>query len=51
MGQYLDYKKCKCRKKILNKLVGECSENIDENEMTYNMYSIICHIFHNKQKH
>ena len=32
IGEYLDYKNCKCRKKILDKLVGECSENIYENE-------------------
>ena len=32
LGEYLDYKNCKCR----TKLVEECSENIDENEMLYN---------------
>ena len=32
IGEYLDYKNCKCRKKILDKFVGECSENIYENE-------------------
>ena len=36
IGEYLDYKNCKCRKKIIDKLVGECTENIDENEMLYN---------------
>ena len=36
IGEYLDYKNCKCRKKIIDKLVEECSENIDENEMLYN---------------
>ena len=34
--EYLDYKNCKCRKKIIDKLVEECSENIDGNEMLYN---------------
>ena len=34
--EYLDYKNCKCRKKIFDKLVEECSENIDGNEMLYN---------------
>ena len=29
-GEYLDYKNCKCRKKIADKLVEECTENIDE---------------------
>ena len=27
---YLDYENCKCRKKLVNKLVEECTENIDE---------------------
>ena len=34
--EYLDYKNCKCRKIIIDKLVEECSENIDGNEMFYN---------------
>ena len=36
--QYLDYKDCKCRKKLIDQLVEECSENIDENEMIHNGY-------------
>ena len=36
IGEYLDYKNCRCRKKIIEKLVEECSENIDGNEMLYN---------------
>ena len=32
IGEYLDYKNCKCRKRILDKLVEECSENIYKNE-------------------
>ena len=28
IGEYLDYKNCKCREKIIDKLVEECSENI-----------------------
>ena len=36
IGEYLDYKNCKCGKKIIDKLVEECSENIDGNEMLYN---------------
>ena len=40
IGEYLDYKNCKCRRKIVGRLVEECieecSENIDENEMIYN---------------
>ena len=34
--EYLDYENCKCREKTVNKLVEECSENIDENEMIFN---------------
>ena len=30
IGEYLDYKICKCRKKLADKLVEECTENIDE---------------------
>ena len=28
--KYLDYVNCKCRKRLIDKLVEECSENIDE---------------------
>ena len=42
VGQYLDYKNCKCRKKPVDKLVEECSENIDGNEMIYNDYEKVC---------
>ena len=34
--EYLDYKNCKCRNKIVDKLVKECSKDIDGNEMLYN---------------
>ena len=30
VGEYLDYKNCKCKKKLADKLVGKCTENIDE---------------------
>ena len=36
LGEYLDYKNCKCRKKLTDKSVEECSENIDGNKMLYN---------------
>ena len=32
VGEYLDYENCKCRKRLIDKLVEECSENIDGNE-------------------
>ena len=34
--EYLDYQNCKCRKRLIDKLVEECSENIDGYEMIYN---------------
>ena len=32
--QYLDYENCKCRKRLVDKLVEECNENIDETKLT-----------------
>ena len=46
IGQYLNYKNCKCRKKLIDELVKECSENINGNEMihnaTFNDYGKVC---------
>ena len=44
IGKYLDYKNCKCKKKIVEKLLEECSGNIDRNEMIYNksLNAIVC---------
>ena len=36
VGECLDHKNCKCRNKLVNKLIEECIENIDANEMIYN---------------
>ena len=33
VGEYLDYENYKCRKRLIDKLVEECSENIDEKEI------------------
>ena len=30
IGEYLDYENCKCRKKLVDKLVEECTETADE---------------------
>ena len=30
VGEYLDYENCKCRKKLVDKLVKECTEDVDE---------------------
>ena len=41
VGLYLDYKNCKCWKKIIIRLVEECSENIDGNEMIYDYEKVL----------
>ena len=60
--EYLDYKNCKCRNKLVDKLVQELSENMDGNKMLHNetliviplnYYKIVCnfcttYILHNK---
>ena len=33
IGEYLDYWNCKCRKKLVNKLIEECTENIQETKL------------------
>ena len=30
ISEYLDYENCKCRERLVDKLVDECDENIDE---------------------
>ena len=46
VGEYLDYKNCKCRKRLIDKLVERCRENIDGNKViydsTFNDYRTIC---------
>ena len=34
IGEYLDYKNCKCRKRLVNKLTDESNETIDEEKPT-----------------
>ena len=36
VGEYLDYENCKCRKKFVDKLVNECSENVEEAKLVMN---------------
>ena len=33
IGEYLDYSSCKCRKKLIDPLVEECTKNIDETKL------------------
>ena len=51
IGEYLYYKTCKCRKRIIGKLVKERNENINENEtidvvplnvIPLNVYKKVC---------
>ena len=45
VGEYLDYENSKSRKRLFDKLVEECSENIDENKLvsvTLNDYKSVC---------
>ena len=32
-GEYLDYEKCKCRKRLIDKLIKECNEDIEETSL------------------
>ena len=36
IGEYLNYKNCKCRKKLVDALIEECTENIDELKINEN---------------
>ena len=33
IGEYLDYENCKCRKKLVDRLIEECTENIEETRL------------------
>ena len=48
VGEYLNFENCKFRKTLIDKLVEECSENTDGNEMTnvtLNNIVLFSHIF------
>ena len=36
IGEYLDYENCKCRKKLVHKLVEECIKNVEETKLAEN---------------
>ena len=40
VGEYLDYENCKCRKKLVDKLVEECFENVEEVKLAKITYKI-----------
>ena len=46
VGEYLDYENCKCRKKLVNKLVDECTETVEEVKLA----KIILAVNENKRK-
>ena len=33
IGEYLDYSSCKCKKKLIDPLLEECTENINETKL------------------
>ena len=43
--EYLDFSNCKCRKKLVGKLVEDCTKNIDQVEITE------ITLYKNKNKH
>ena len=48
-SEYLDYKKCKCKKKLVDKLVDECTENIAETRPV-EITSTECNSIENKRR-
>ena len=51
INKYLNYENCKCRKKLVNRIVEECTETVEEvkiaeneNENTYNCNSFTLYI-------
>ena len=59
IGEYLDYSSCKCRKKLIDPLLEECTKNINETKLvniivenkhngrvrSYLVYMVLCWIF------
>ena len=35
IGECLDYSNCKCRKKVVDNLIKECTENIEETRKNF----------------
>ena len=36
IGEYLDYLNCKCRKKLIDPVIEECTENIEQTKVIEN---------------
>ena len=45
-GEYLDYENCKCREKIVDKLVEEYTETFEEKKIAKNMHKCDCCILY-----
>ena len=45
-SEYLDYENCKCRKKLVHKLIDECTETIEEVKLA-NITTMELHSFEN----
>ena len=43
---YLDYKNCKCKKKLLDILAEECTEDIEETRLSINAVLARCTLFY-----
>ena len=50
IGEYLDYSSCKCKKKLLDPLTEECTENINKTKLvkkTLNKYKCNSYVIYN----
>ena len=46
--EYLDYENCKCKKKLVDRLVEECTENVDKTkiiEISVNTVLVHCTLY------
>ena len=49
-SEYLDYENCKCRKKLVDKLIDECTETIEEVKLA-NITTMELHSFENENNY
>ena len=50
IGEDLDYENCKCRKKLVDKLIDECAETIEEVKLA-NITTMELHSFENENNY
>ena len=50
VGEYLDYENCKCREKLVDKLVEKSTKNIEETRLV-EITSTECNSIENKHRH